>query len=287
MNKSSISGSVNMTIAKAKRQPRKPTRLAAQLERLAAAYGMTAAAAGVSLAAMAGSADAEIVYTPTNTPINGTVVLDLNNDGVADFRLTNLARVLERGQASGMFSVRCEQQNGTGGPCDYRTNQVWGKGVLSGRFAYALPAGFPVRSNRTFFRQVQNSSNSYGALMGAIFYASYARSTGTLGQWLYSKDRYLGLQFVIDGQVHYGWARLSATPTKGDGIVIDEVLTGYAYETTPGKPIVTGKTKGPDVTTLPSVKLRSATLGQLARGASQMSTWRNLKMQNNPNGSMH
>jgi hypothetical protein len=37
---------------------------------------------------------------------------------------------------------------------------------------------------------------------------------------------------------------------------------GYAYETIPNKPIVTGQTKGPDV-------VEPATLGHLARGAAR------------------
>jgi hypothetical protein len=50
---------------------------------------------------------------------------------------------------------------------------------------------------------------------------------------------------------------------------ITAVLTGYAYETIPGKPIITGKTKGPDVVTL-----QPATLGHLATGASAIPAWR-------------
>jgi hypothetical protein len=55
-----------------------------------------------------------------------------------------------------------------------------------------------------------------------------------------------------------GWA------TVGGGIMILRgriILSGYAYETVPNKPLVTGKTKGPDVITL-----GPGTLGRLARG---------------------
>jgi hypothetical protein len=48
------------------------------------------------------------------------------------------------------------------------------------------------------------------------------------------KDRYLGLKFVILGEVHYGWARLSVTLEHqrqfGD---VSGTLTGNAYETSP------------------------------------------------------
>ena len=109
-------------------------------------------------------------------------------------------------------------------------------------------------------------------MMGALGYkdgCSTYPCSNTEGQWLDTKNRYLGLQFVINGQVHYGWARLNVTfpprPSRG----IFAILTGYAYETDPNKPIITGKTKGPDVITLDP-----ATLGHLAGGATQIPAWR-------------
>jgi hypothetical protein len=74
------------------------------------------------------------------------------------------------------------------------------------------------------------------------------------------QHRYLGFEFFIKGKVHYGWARMNVTFS---GRTVTAVLTGYAYETVPNKPLITGKTTGPDVITL-----RPGTLGRLARGAS-------------------
>jgi hypothetical protein len=61
------------------------------------------------------------------------------------------------------------------------------------------------------------------------------------------------------GKVHYGWAGLGHI--RHDKPVRAELM-GYAYETVPNKSIIAGRTKGPDVITLP------ATLGRLAQGAS-------------------
>ena len=71
------------------------------------------------------------------------------------------------------------------------------------------------------------------------------------------EDRYLGLKFVTDGEVHYGWARLSVTlgHERQDNDV-SGTLTGYAYETIPDKPIIAGQITGPDVITV-----QSGTLG--------------------------
>jgi len=65
---------------------------------------------------------------------------------------------------------------------------------------------------------------------------------------------------------HYGWARLNVTTFSGE---ITATLIGYAYETIPNKPIITGKAKGPDVVTV-----QPASLGQLATGASAIPAWR-------------
>ena len=87
---------------------------------------------------------------------------------------------------------------------------------------------------------------------------------GNGGQGL--KNGYLGLKFVLNGKIHYGWARVSVI-VKNNTIDIASI-TGYAFETIPNKSIIIGKTHGPDVIVKP------ATLGSLAAGANALSTWR-------------
>jgi hypothetical protein len=86
------------------------------------------------------------------------------------------------------------------------------------------------------------------------------------GPWLGLKDRYLGFEFYIDGQKHYGWARLSMQDFFCY-LCIGRIL-GYAYETVPGKPIVAGDEGN---TTDASVE---PTLGALALGAPALDLWR-------------
>jgi hypothetical protein len=45
---------------------------------------------------------------------------------------------------------------------------------------------------------------------------------------------YFGLQFLADGETHYGWALMENFNYNG-GVIYD-----YAYETVAGKPIFTG-----------------------------------------------
>jgi len=241
--------------------------VAVGLEKRLAAYASVAAAAGVSVAAMAASAEGKIIYTPTNTPINGALQLDLNHDGLADI-LIGFGSGFSPGLYGGCALHTTFAAPPKGAKCNYLTNQIWGRGG----FASALPRGFKVRQSKSYF---QAAKYPYRALMGAWGAkdgcSSYA-CTNTAGQWLDTKNRYLGLQFVINGQVHYGWARLTVTfpPQPSRGILA--ILTGYAYETVPGEPIITGKTKGPDVITLDP-----ATLGHLAAGATQIPAWRGVR----------
>ena len=44
--------------------------------------------------------------------------------------------------------------------------------------------------------------------------------------------------------------------------IIAATLTGYAYETIPNKPIIAGKTNGPDVITVEPTTLGSLALGR-------------------------
>jgi hypothetical protein len=68
------------------------------------------------------------------------------------------------------------------------------------------------------------------------------------------------VKFAIHGKTHYGWARI-----QWNGIGSTEYITGYAYETIPNKPIIAGKTKGPDVITVQPGTV-SDSLGGLALG---------------------
>ena len=53
--------------------------------------------------------------------------------------------------------------------------------------------------------------------------------------WKDQGDRFLGLQFGVNGKVYYGWARIAVTsPTEW-------VVKDYAYRETPDKPLFAGR----------------------------------------------
>jgi hypothetical protein len=117
--------------------------------------------------------------------------------------------------------------------------------------------------------QSRNNFRIGSGFMGVVYY-SFMSDTRWDGLWFNDgkgvKNRYLGLKFNIKGQIHFGWARLTVTTTKHD---FKATLTGYAYETVPGKGIIAGKTMGPDDTTV-----APTSLGHLAAGASAIPAWR-------------
>jgi hypothetical protein len=215
------------------------------LDKNIAGYVAAAGAAGVSILA-AQFAEAKVIFTPARItiPLHGSLPLDLNNDGVNDFVFSNFFY----GHDSRLY---VNQQA--------PANQVFDLGA-------ALPAGVPIGNRGTF---VNNALMAFQGTRSGIssFYS---------GPWKDAHQRFLGLKFSVNGETHFGWARLTVTAKGG----ISATLTGYAYETVPNKPIVTGKLSAPDAveTNDPVVSLippnGSVTLGVLARGADALAIWR-------------
>jgi hypothetical protein len=233
-------------------RPRTTAELSKSLHRQLNSYAFAATAAGVGMLALAQPAAAEIIYTPTNVDLDGNYALDLNHDGITDFHLACGHSLFS--QHVSLLLVY-----------EHNTNRFLGsKGKL--HVPDDLAAGFVIGA---WARSRFSNRNSSG-IMAEIATSTNMR-TGYVGLWANGgkgvKNRYLGLKFKINGEFHYGWARLNVSFPHGS-IRLKAVLTGYAYETIPGKAIVAGKTKGPDVVVEP------ATLGHLAAGASAIPAWR-------------
>ena len=65
------------------------------------------------------------------------------------------------------------------------------------------------------------------------------------GNW-FDVTAYLGLQFLINGETHYGWAAVDVVfDTSQRPWTFSATLTGYAYETVAGQSIAAGRTSGP------------------------------------------
>jgi hypothetical protein len=214
------------------------------MERRLIAYARVAGAAGVAALALTPHAKAEVLFTPAHVRLNpGDVfVLDVDGNSLSDFRLVN--------SQSQFFGVVMLPQTGN--------NAVLGTNVFTTFNASALQSGILVGRPDKF--------QPTPALLAASFHSS-SGETFRLGQWLNVNNRFIGLKFSVNGEAHFGWARLSVHSANFSSTA---VLTGYAYESIPGKPIRTGQ-RASDTSSLQSAGPTS--LGMLALGASGREQW--------------
>ena len=232
--------------------PRKVAQLSETFTRKLNWYALAATAAGVGALAMtAPCAEAKIIYTKTNVKFDSNYLLDLNNDGVEEI---SISFYRTNGHSKTSLSARGHGKGNSVVGYKFGRDKPW---------AAALPAG----------KQIPRPKKLYGHFMaywrspGGRFSSSRPPSSSFrwAGQWAgkdgygLKKPHYLGFKFMIKGKVHYGWASL--TTQEKPAWTATATLTGYAYETVPNKPIITGKTKGPDVITV-----QPGSLGSLAGG---------------------
>jgi hypothetical protein len=223
-------------------------------------YAIAAGAAGVSMLALARPAEAKIVYTPADRwlPLNQTFYLDLNHDGVNDFRFSLRSNAWSTGFARSLIVGRQSK------------NAVFGYFYGPYPCAAALPEGISVGPKSPFLLHT-----------AAIMFFSGNGDAGSqwFGFWLnVTKQSYLGLRFIIKGKIHYGWARMGHIRHDKSPRA---KLTGYAYETIPNKRIHAGETDDSEDkniearhASLTAPTSEPATLGVLAMGVTRLSIWR-------------
>lgn len=171
-----------------------------------------------SIVLMGSQADAQIIYTDIN-PDSTTIIpgnfynLDLDNDGTFDFSFN-----LNFGSTSSYTSQQV-------GVTPAGSNAIAGDTVGAYIYPFAFNSGDTVKSTLQFN---VGSNQSMGSYFGAGY--SY-------GNWLGVTDKYIGLQFYIGTQIHYGWARLDVDSTASQFTIKD-----YAYNGTPNAFIFAGET---------------------------------------------
>jgi hypothetical protein len=222
-------------------------------------YGLAAAAAGMSIAALSPAAQAEVVFTPAHQKV-GTegVILDLNHDGLGDFE------ILQRNFFADGAGVIVYS---------HAANRAFGAATRA-NFLSMLPPGYTVGPNSSRFKRGSTSTND--PIPHKFLYYCEVNSGGRscTGAWDNGTNgNYVGFKFFIDGEAHYGWARLKVTVEKPNDPK-SVYLTGYAYENVANEPIVTGQTSCTAETAVRESRSSAndartpATLGRLAAGAS-------------------
>jgi hypothetical protein len=232
-------------------------------------YAVAAAAAGVSMLALAQSADAEVVITRKNIPITHQsggapipVYLDLNHDGINDFALS-LSTI---GYRYTIADFRVTALDGgavigtPGYPRPYGSALVRG-GKIGPSAHFSVDAGGSALVERSFAFDVYTSGGSR-----RLTHRLYGKWNGNV------PNRYLGVKFLIDGETHYGWLRLTVN-TPG----VSATISAYAYETLPNQRILAGVEGQSSAAVQAEPKAESAgrpSLGMLALGATALAAWR-------------
>ncbi|MGA2022819.1 MAG: hypothetical protein ABSH02_19665 [Candidatus Sulfotelmatobacter sp.] len=219
------------------------------------AYALAAGAAGVAVIALGQPSDAEIVFTPANAavPRNERLSLDLNHDGTPDFGFF-------------FYGFAYHSFNAT-----INANPLSGGGVImagpGAGYAAPLARGFGIGPGRNF---AVGGSRRMERTHGFDYEGPYYRRA--YGPWANQQNKYLGVEFFIGGELHYGWIRLTVTIVEDE--LMDATITGYAYETNANQSIHAGELSDEASVPAKTVPMVSPSLGALALGSLGLDLWR-------------
>lgn len=188
-------------------------------EKKLAAYMAMAAAA---LAAGTYKADAQVIYTDVNPDGDiqqeGWWNLDLNNDGITDFKFSFYFSSSSDGMSTQeKFDLRVEALNDNyvmangGVPQDVEwddTISVNNSFIKQGPLQYHYTWQHPYQGT---------TSNTHGGVQSGI--------------WWNGGPEWLGLKLKAGGLIYYGWARISHL----------QKVCNYAYNATPEEPVIAGR----------------------------------------------
>ena len=180
-------------------------------------FAMTAFVAAVGLLTLSWPAEARVVYTPVNATIsgNGSIRIDLNHDTIIDFVILSTSELAVCGNRGGVRgSTKFTPKTGNGVVVSHLTSRA----ELLARFV-------PIGSGNYFY----NAETIITDFL--ICYGGFHNTKG-----------YLGLEFQINGQTHYGWAQVNISASYYSTPRMTTTLVDFAYETIPGKTVITGQT---------------------------------------------
>jgi len=249
-----------MTISAGRRKQEVP--ISDSLQRKLSIYALVAGAAGVGVLASSSPAEGEVVYTSAHQVLgrNQKYAIDLNHDGITDFTLDNY--FFQDGRRGSYIQANLD------------VVPTAGKIVCSseGYAAAALQKGAEIGPK-------DESAKACSVMASRMVEGSFG--TYSFGPWFNVSDLYLGLRFEIQGQVHFGWARLTVKWNHAYWIVA--TLSGYAYETDADTPIAAGDERTENTAThkapsweegLEAHMTNAPSLSALSLGAAGLSIWR-------------
>lgn len=251
----------------------KKTVLPENMDRGLRLYSVAAVAASVSALALAQPAEGEIIIKNKTIPIhpNTLVSLDLNGDGVDDFRIFLSQYTIDMYSFNNLLVFPSARGADAVIGADYSASALL-RGAKIGPGDRFIPtyAGYGIPIEESFLC-TQNCGQKSG----------YSFDQGLLGRWAGGQpNRFIGVRFKINGKTHYGWVRMTVTVKhKGNGHgptgSFSATITEYGYESVPNKACGAGLS-GPSVPdavhsrAVPeqgSVRQAGPSLGMLAAGA--------------------
>jgi hypothetical protein len=169
------------------RTRKRATALKATLDKNLSAYATAATAAGMGMLMSALPVEAKIVHTPSNIPIPvnaGTILLDLNHDGIPDFGFNNAYSFggIRRGEGYHAGGVEASPAQ--------KNNAIWEVTSHNVPCAAALPKGMRVGPKDPLVAE---------SLIMAASHGSYTNGGSAYGPWLKVQEAYIGVKFAIHG----------------------------------------------------------------------------------------
>lgn len=188
---------------------------------------LNAYAAAAGTLALAGAADAQIVYT------------DINPDTIVHDSLTYSLDFDNNSQPELIFSTVVSSSSSSS-PAHLAIVGVTGNpnnAILGSIYAANYPFPFAMNNGDS----ISGTGTTWNAVPfnGGIQYLGVTYGSTTYGNWVGVNDKYLGVRFNIGSNVHYGWVRLSVS-ANSDTIIIKD----YAYEILPGVGLTAGQLTG-------------------------------------------
>ncbi|HMZ88246.1 MAG TPA: T9SS type A sorting domain-containing protein [Chitinophagales bacterium] len=183
-----------------------------------AAYSAMAGA----FVATTSEANATVVYTDIDdvtVELGETYALDLDNNGYSDFLMAAVSN--SAGNWTWAYMIGNLSAYGYGGG----SNMVIGYTGPILSYGSALNDGDLIGPDASFV------SNTYNMLWLASIYSGV-----TYGPFANTEDKYIGVQFDIDGSLHYGWARLDVSVGP-----VSFTIKDYAYDDAEGTDISAGE----------------------------------------------
>lgn len=171
--------------------------------------------------------------------------IDFNADGITEITISqNLW--LEIYCDSSTYGIWCT--GSTSQILFVNAESAWFVESTAEATSYGIELAVPLNSGDTISFEAQFTDSGFTRLLRnsgtwAHSYTDFGDATYLdwnfqNGLWQFQNNKYLGVNFLIDGQMHYGWVEISTI--EGEDIRQGVAIQAYAYETTPDLPIIAG-----------------------------------------------